>query len=215
MNMYDHTTLQTGRAFALIALLSVFVLIGCNREAPASTSTPNKSASSPSIDALTSSSVNSASLTGTILAPSTLPAGTFDAATGSGTVYVRGYSEIIPVEEPFCAKDCKRYRYVTFRLVEEPSVALRTFMSDNEGNAYLSKNALGIGCVEGDHIVYENDSDTVGRKQYALAPEVAQLLLKTDASTPIVLQLTKYSLMGGSGADACYSHFADIIPIAM
>ncbi len=155
------------------------------------------------------------SLTGAALAPSTLPAGTFDAATGSGTVYVRGYSDIIPMQEPFCDRDCKRYRYVLFRLVEEPSPALRAFMDRNVGNAYVSKNAIGIGCVEGDHIVYENDADREGRTQYTLAPEVAQLLLKTDASTPIVLQLTKHPLTGGTEAPACYSHFADIIPIAM
>lgn len=147
----------------------------------------------------------------------TLPAGTFhfDENGGSGVAYVKGFTEITQVDEPFCEKDCKKFSYVWFSAEETGSAELEKFFTGNEGNAYVRKgssggNLIGLGCAEDGVISFVNDSDENGEQDVKLSAALSGDILTSTKEEPIILELTKSKLTGGKEAPACYAHFSQV-----
>lgn len=143
----------------------------------------------------------------------TLPAGSFSAAGEdgfSGDLTVKGYSEVVEVDEPFCVEDCRTFDYVVFHVQETGNAALKDFMSQNEGNAYAGGNQIGLGCLEEGQIHYQNHSDAGGMTDNRISAEDTQTILNAEEGLSVTLHLTKQPLSGGTEAPACYSHFSQI-----
>ncbi len=129
----------------------------------------------------------------------------------SGTVHVQGYAEQEIVVEPFCVEDfCPEYDYVFFNILESDSAEFDQFLIQNGGNAFGNDNRIGLGCVDDGQVVYENDSDLYGRKEFVLAEELSETILTSSGTNLVSLELTKLPLTGGAGAPACYSHFTTV-----
>lgn len=146
-----------------------------------------------------------------------LPAGSFvmDAGGGGGhgDVYVRGYAQIARKEDPFCAPDreCPPYKYVWLRLTEGNTGALLSYLRTNAGNAFVGTQSIGLGCFSsGGLLTYVNDSDSYGRKTYALSPGLSRAILGSTAAHPLTLVLTKEQYSGGTDAPPCYAHFTSV-----
>lgn len=143
----------------------------------------------------------------------TLPEGSFSAAGEdgfSGDLTVKGYSEIVEVDEPFCVEDCQTFDYVIFHVQETGNAALKDFMGQNEGNAYAGGNQIGLGCLEEDQIHYQNHSDGAGMTDNRISAEDTRTILNAEEGLSVTLRLTKQPLSGGTEAPACYSHFSEI-----
>lgn len=128
-----------------------------------------------------------------------------------GTVTVEGYADIEIVIEPFCeGSTCEEYDYVFFNITKSDSAEFEEFLTLYGGNAFASDSRIGLGCLIDEHIVYENDSDLYGRKEFILTEEDTSNILDATSDNPVTLTLTKLPLTGGAGAPACYSHFTTI-----
>lgn len=128
-----------------------------------------------------------------------------------GTVHVKGYAETEIVVEPFCDDDfCPEYEYVFFVVVDSDSQEFTNFLSQNGGNAFGADNRIGLGCEDDNQIVYENDSDTYGRKEFVLSDDISEEILDSSPEHLVALTLTKLPLSGGAGAPACYAHFTTV-----
>lgn len=135
-----------------------------------------------------------------------------DSFYDGGYVNVRGYSEEIEVDQAWCEEDCEKFQYVAFYILpsEYDNTALQKFIDSNGGNSYVGDESIGLGCNEDGVIVYENDSDEFGYKNFELSEDVSKAILDSHEQNPIDLQLVKKPLSGGRGAGTCYSHFTEM-----
>jgi len=125
-----------------------------------------------------------------------------------GTLFVRGYPELVEVEEAFCTGACPLHTYVFFHVLETTSPALTDYLTANLGNSFLGEESIGLGCLEEGLIVYSNDSAAYGFKSFSLFPELSEAILNATQEDPIALKLERFMPGAGSGAPTCYSHFA-------
>ena len=143
----------------------------------------------------------------------TLPAGTFARQPGdgfSGDLTVRGYAEIENVQEAFCEQNCNTYQYVFVKILETGNAALPLFLTEFDGNSYVQEDAIGIGCLEGEVIRFENATDEQQMVESSISPDATRMIQESSKRNPILLKLTKKQLSGGSEAPSCYSHFSTI-----
>jgi hypothetical protein len=129
-------------------------------------------------------------------------------------MYMRGYSEIVPVIDPFCEENCQTYDYVYFRIQETGNAAFVNFLSEHQDNQYVGPARVGLGCVASGIISYSNHSDLHGLKEFALSAQLSQSILGATPEQPITLMLNKEQLSGGMGAPACYAHFTTVEEVA-
>ena len=127
-----------------------------------------------------------------------------------GTLVVTGYPTIKIEPEPFCEANCKKYSYVFFQVLSTDINALPEFLGANEGNSFVGKGQIGIGCVQDKIISYSNDSDKFGMKKYTVSQELSKKILDSTKEAPVTIELERLLFTGGSGAPACYSHFTYI-----
>jgi len=122
---------------------------------------------------------------------------------------VTGYAEVVERDEAFCEENCTKYDYVFWKPTDE-LIGNDDFFRTNEGNAFASREALGLGCVNDGIISYANDSIRYGMAEFTLSPELSEQILDATEDSPITLRLQKLVLDGGRGAPTCYSHFTTI-----
>lgn len=141
-----------------------------------------------------------------------LPEGEFKFTTDGnfyGTFYVLGHVEMNIVPEPFCESDCAEYLYASFEITNVQNEDFQNFLTknamDEEGNIQV-----GLGCVDGGLIYFENHSDQYISKETTLSAELSADILGSTIEEPMMLILTKLPLTGGRGAPACYSHFSTV-----
>lgn len=124
-----------------------------------------------------------------------------------GTLIVTGYPIVKIEAEPFCEKNCKKYSYVFFQVLNTDSQVLSDFLRENKGNNFIDTNQLGIGCVQDEIITYFNDSNKLGMKEYSVPVGLSKKILDSNKEKPVTIKLERLLFTGGSGAPACYSHF--------
>ncbi|OGH68767.1 MAG: hypothetical protein A2754_00155 [Candidatus Magasanikbacteria bacterium RIFCSPHIGHO2_01_FULL_47_8] len=125
-------------------------------------------------------------------------------------VAVTGYPIITEVPEAWCEENCKTYSYVLFKIVKANNNALFAFLGVNEGNSFVGKESVGLGCTENNVITYFNHSDQFGMQEYRLSLELSKKILEANQEKPITIQLERLLFTGGSGAPTCYSHFTRV-----
>jgi len=132
-----------------------------------------------------------------------LPAGTFtfeEPWNPSGTVYIRGYAKREDGETP----------YVWLMVQESGNPAFDRFLAASEGNAFAGPGRIGIGCVRGGEIQFENQSDELGMATFGIPAAGSRAILDSSERQPILLRLTKLPSSTASGAPACYSHITRV-----
>ncbi|OGF21634.1 hypothetical protein A2316_01035 [Candidatus Falkowbacteria bacterium RIFOXYB2_FULL_38_15] len=118
-----------------------------------------------------------------------------------GTLTVTGYAVTEDIEEPFCEKNCKKYKSVLFKILNTASNATILDLLDAK---------VKLGCAENQTITYFNDSDKIGMKEYEVSSELSEKILESSVQNPVTIKLQRLLFTGGSGAPACYSHFTYI-----
>jgi hypothetical protein len=127
-----------------------------------------------------------------------------------GRLNVTGYATVKEVPEAFCESNCETYDYVSFNIVETDAPEIFNYILENDGNAYLGEKSVGLGCIDGENIVYTNDSDEFGMKEYVLSDLLSSAIIGSSKSLPITIELVRYPLSAGAGAPTCYSHFTEV-----
>ena len=127
-----------------------------------------------------------------------------------GTVDVTGYATITNQTESFCVENCKNYDYVFFNLVNNTNEVLDQYINqENAGNAFMTKNGIGLGCLENGVISYVNASEK-GQISVDLSPELSSSITDSTETAPVTLTLTKDAFEPGKGTADCYSHFSEV-----
>ncbi len=144
-----------------------------------------------------------------ILVTDRLPAGSFarDEDGFSGDLFVRGFPIIARREEAFCMEQCETVEYVYFRIMETGNAALSDFLHQYAGNAYVQRNAVGLGCKENGALRFSHISEAQGMRDDRIGGEQATDILEANDDGPVTLHLTKEPFSGGSEAPPCFSHF--------
>ena len=126
----------------------------------------------------------------------------------SGIVKVTGY----PIVENKVNElgDGKEYSYVYFYIMESNKQEFEAYIQKLNGNAFVSDNAIGIGCIIDNNIKYYNASDKNGEKEYILSNDISNEILNSTKDNPIRLKLERLPLTYGKGAPICYSHITTI-----
>ena len=118
-----------------------------------------------------------------------------------GNVFVEGYTTIEKMPEPFC-EDCEPRDVIFFNVTKVRNNNFEKFLK--EGVINTKEDAIGIGCMEDDLIVYGNSSTAFGAKNYKLSYELTNEIMSSTENSPVVLELEIHpSLPGGAGP--CYS----------
>ncbi len=141
---------------------------------------------------------------------------TFSASTESGIVEVIGYPEIKEKtysRDNYEGSDEKPYYYIYFHIKETKSTEFKKFIDDHRGNAFVSEDAIGIGCNSDGKITYFNASDMFGGKNYELSKEDSDKILNATENNPVRLKLEKLVLSDGTDAPICYSFINSIVVI--
>ena len=132
---------------------------------------------------------------------------TFTTANNSGIVEVMGYVKIEEKEVPSMYENAgEKYKYVYFYITETKSNEFKKYLESLEGNAFVSDNAIGLGCTKDGKITYYNSSDELGEKSYELSQEVSNKILNSSESNLVKLKLEKLAYSSGKGATSCFSH---------
>ena len=124
----------------------------------------------------------------------------------SKDVEARGHVVLEERKTAFCEENCPVYTYVFF--IFEQNKELQNFVQKNLENAFVKKNAIGIGCVNDEGVYYYNDSD-IGTKEETLPINISNRLLQSSKENKIDVQFRREINSSGKGAPSCYSHFRD------
>lgn len=124
----------------------------------------------------------------------------------SKDVKAKGYVVLEERKAAFCEENCPLYSYAFF--VFDKNIELQHFIEQNEGNAFVKKNAIGIGCVNEEGVYYHNNSD-IGIKDEVLPLDTSNKILQSNTKNKIDLSFRREIVSAGKGAPNCYSHFRD------
>lgn len=151
----------------------------------------------------------------------TLPEGTFAKFKSqygeyyAGTVFIKGYSEIETVQEPFCetnningspTETCKESEYVFFHIIEKGKTPnFDEYSSYQNNNKFFGEMNIGLGCIYDGNIIYSNDTDLYNITNGTLGTDLSKKIIGSNLNSTITLKLTKKPYTGGRAAPACYS----------
>ena len=118
-----------------------------------------------------------------------------------GSLYLKGYARKQEVNEAyFCTEDCEKSTYIFFEALPEldgKKNDFKNFLKAHEGNSFVDKKGIGIGCLENGSLDGLNNQDL-------------NKILASTQNNPVILKLTRGPLpLLGRGAPSCYSHFHD------
>lgn len=129
-----------------------------------------------------------------------------------GTLTIKGYLEIQTWE----CKQNQEYlfpceediHYTFFVIVENQNPVLDEFLKDYQGNSFVGKNKIGLGCYQEDKKrIYSINLGESGEVENIISGKELDLLLQSNQDNLVTLQLVKPVLLSGRGAPNCYSHF--------
>lgn len=190
---------------ALSVLLIVNAFTGCTQtnQKTNQSSTVQTSAAKPETTPQPPSAAN--------LPPSNFA---YDKTLGyQGTMYISGYPKTKKVTDASCKVNCKTSDYVLFELTPPVTItnpAFKQFQKENEGNAYMDTNAIGLGCYQDKTIISSNSTDKSGTRESTLPGTETAKIMNATAKDPIIIKLTREKFTGGSEGTTCYSHFGKI-----
>ena len=124
---------------------------------------------------------------------------------GYGKVQVLGYAY---TEKKFLGgKDT----YVFFKVLQSSGNNFSVYLNNHDGNSFVKKNAIGLGCIVNGKIGYYNASDEFGDKDFDISGDDTSKILNSSKAKPIKLNLEKLKFSSGAGSDSyCYSHMTYI-----
>ncbi len=121
------------------------------------------------------------------------------------------YVSILQREEMFCFENCEKYTYVFFHILSHDDDIIDDFLKEQQGNSFVSENAIGLWCLNDGITSRMNISDQFGMKEYIDTSITSETLINSSEHKPVTITINKYLFTKwGSGAPSCYSHFADI-----
>jgi uncharacterized protein YxeA len=127
-----------------------------------------------------------------------------------GTYNLEGYME---VEHIFCSKvgmGCDAdYDYAFFQITKSDNDLIYDFLG--EGNSYLRKDGIGLGCYESDkkriYSLNRSAETDSGITENIIIGDDLEKLIDSNYVNIIKLQVRVPQPTVGSGAPNCYSHF--------
>ena len=121
-----------------------------------------------------------------------------------GAKSLTGYASVVQVEEAWCEENCATYDYVFFNFGEEDKSheTFARFLSDNEGNAFVKENAVGLGCLD-EGVLYSATWDSRSVTHQLIADKI----MASNEDNPITIYLRRVVPETESDAPTCYAHF--------
>lgn len=124
---------------------------------------------------------------------------------GYGSVQVTGYAYVEKV-----GYYEKKFDYVYFQVINSSDNVFLKFLESQDGNSFAKKDAMGLGCIDGENIKWSNYSNEHGYAYYTMDKENTSKIINSSSSNTIRLNIEKLKVKDGVGADDCYSHATKI-----
>ena len=131
-------------------------------------------------------------------------------SVGYGKAQLKGYIQIehVSAEQP----SYEEVDLVWFNILKSNDTDFNNYLNSfDNSNYFIKKDAISIGCLDNNKIIYSNDSDDKGLQSFEITGEDAKLILDSKEENPITLNIEKLKLTSGRGVDTkCYSHLTYI-----
>ena len=135
----------------------------------------------------------------------------YNSEIGYGTATVVGYATTEQVSDSDIAYPLAPvYDMIYFNVVETKNDSFLRFLKDYEGNTYLGDKKFAIGCLQNDKIIYYNDSDETGMKEYELSVDETEKIMNSTKNSLVKLEIEIFKHTSGMGAPKCYSWISTI-----